>query len=95
MSDEVRIQLYGSEQMDTDDGSFWIEIDDYFKFFYSTTICHYKPNYKVCTLADTHSMFGHAVTRLDVEEDIVGLGVTFTLTQMHKRYATTWPDSTY
>ena len=77
------------------DGTFWIEIDDYDKNFYSTTICHYKPNYKNLTVADTHSLTGHAVCRLDVGEDVEGMGVTFLMSQMHKRFASTWPDSTY
>lgn len=57
-----------------------MEIDDFHRNFYLTTVCHYKPNYQNITVSDCHSIVGHAVSRLDVEADIVGLGVTFILT---------------
>ena len=77
------------------DGQFWMEIDDFYKYFYCTTICHFKPNYEHFTVADTHSDIGHAVSRLDVLEDIEGHGVTILLSQMHKRFSRQWPTSNY
>lgn len=93
MTPEVKKQLYGPDfEMNDDDGQFWIEIADFYQNFYSTTICLYQPNYKNVTVADTHNIGGHAVCRIDLDADVEGNGVTFMMTQMHKRFAKTWPD---
>ena len=68
-----------------------MEIEDFKRFFYATTICHYKPNYEYFGISDTHSVTGHAICRLEVGEDI-DAAVTFSLNQMHKRFSKGWPD---
>lgn len=75
MSAKVKEQLDVHE--DNLDGVFWMEIEDFHKNFYNTTICHYKKNYKCLTVADTHGPTGHGVCRLEVGEDITSDGATF------------------
>jgi hypothetical protein len=69
MTPDVRKQLGMKDNPDDDDGEFWMTIQDFKKFFYSTTICHYRPNYKHITVADTHADTQHAVSRVDVLQD--------------------------
>ena len=76
------------------DGRFYMPIEQFHKEFYQSTICHYKPNYKQITVADNHSSIGHGVCRMDLETDIVD-GITFILTQCHKRLVESWPDDSY
>ncbi len=93
MTPDMRKTLGMKDNPDDDDGEFWMDISDFKKFFYSTTICHYRLNYKNITVADTHAETEHACSRVDVLEDIDH--ATFILTQMHKRFATTWPDDSH
>ncbi len=37
----------------------------------------------------------HGLCRIDVDVDITGGGVTFSLVQMHKRYDLNWPEKGY
>lgn len=69
-----------------------MEINDFHQQFYETTICHYHSNYQHLEIADTHDMDGHGLCRIDVDVDITGEGVTFSLIQMHKRYDVNWPE---
>ena len=40
------------EYRNADDGCFWISFSDYDKFFYITTICFLRDDYKECSLPD-------------------------------------------
>ena len=82
------------ESVNDRDGEFWMDIKDFKKNFYHTTICHWQPDYTHLTVEDCHRETGHAVCRVTVKED-VNSAVYFCLNQMHKRFASTWPDNTH
>jgi hypothetical protein len=41
-----------------------MDLNTYVDNFYSTTICHWQPDYQYYSLNDTHSTDGHGVSRL-------------------------------
>lgn len=73
------------------DGCFWISFDDYFTFFYITTICFYKNGFKESQIYDEHKKGEFGLAKLTLSEDAVQ-PLCLTLDQVNCRFGENGPN---
>ena len=71
--------------VEEDDGTFWIAFKDYLTFFYLTTICYTRDQYKNNIFQDQHDPDNFGMTRFELNEDHTG-PFTISLYQLNERF---------
>ena len=71
-----------------EDGIFWIDLENFEKFFYMAVICYYRTDYDDTTICDEHGPGGFGIVKFHYKpsEETAKTPISFTLDQANWRH---------